>query len=176
MSSVKGARMPDDDAPSDAAIEDQLRQARQALSDAEGARNADLSDAVVINRLYYACFHAAQAALYERGHDPTTHGGVLSLFGSEIVVVGDASREDGRFLNDLADSASKPTTAMGPSTRTSTLSLLEPATSSPQWNPSVRSPGNTRNPNSYRVTRLSERFRSQVESDRMRGACLSVAR
>jgi len=40
--------------------------------------------------------------LYDRGHGPTTHGGVLSLFGSEIVVVGDASREDGRFLNDLA--------------------------------------------------------------------------
>ena len=95
--------MPDDDAPSDAAIEDQLHQARQALSDAEGARDADLSDVVVINRLYYACFHAAQAALYDRGHNPTTHGGVLSLFGSEIVVGGDASREDGRFLNDLAE-------------------------------------------------------------------------
>jgi uncharacterized protein (UPF0332 family) len=95
--------MPDDDPPSDAAIEDQLHQARQALSDAEGARDADLSDVVLINRLYYACFHAAQAALYNRGHDPTTHGGVLSLFGSEIVVGGDASREDGRFLNDLAE-------------------------------------------------------------------------
>ena len=95
--------MPDDDAPSESAIEDQLRQARQALSDAEGARNAELSDAVVINRLYYACFHAAQAALYDRGYDPTTHGGVLTLFGSEIVREGDASRTDGRFLNDLGE-------------------------------------------------------------------------
>jgi hypothetical protein len=67
-----------DDAPGDAAVEDQLRQARQALSDAEGARNAELSDTVVINRLYYACFHAAQAALYDRGFDPSTHGGVFS--------------------------------------------------------------------------------------------------
>lgn len=95
--------MPDDDAPSRAAVEAQLRQAHQALSDAEGARDAERSDTVVINRLYYACFHAAQAVLYDRGHDPTTHGGVLRLFGSEIVVVGDATREHGRFLNDIAE-------------------------------------------------------------------------
>ena len=76
--------MPDDDAPGEAAVEDQLRQARQALSDAEGARNVNLSDAVVINRLYYACFHAAQAALYDREVEPTTHGGVLTFFGSEM--------------------------------------------------------------------------------------------
>lgn len=55
-----------------------------------------------MNRLYYACFHAAQAALYDRGFDPDSHGGVLSLFGSEIVVEGDASREQGRLLNDLS--------------------------------------------------------------------------
>lgn len=95
--------MPDAENPGEAAVEDQLRQARQALADAEGARNAELSDAVVINRLYYTCFHAAQAALYTRGNNPSTHGGVLSLFGSEVVVPGDASREDGRFLNDLAE-------------------------------------------------------------------------
>jgi len=57
----------------DEAVEDQLRQARQALADAEGAREAELSDAVVINRCYYACFHAAQAVLYDRGHDPSSH-------------------------------------------------------------------------------------------------------
>lgn len=95
--------MPDDENLGEAAVEDQLRQARQALADAGGARNAELSDAVVINRLYYACFHAAQAVLYDRGHNPSTHGGVLSLFGSEVVVTGDAAREDGRFLNDLSE-------------------------------------------------------------------------
>lgn len=95
--------MPDDDTPSEAEVNDQLRQATQALSDAEGAQDAELSDAVIINRLYYACFHAAQAALYHRGHSPTTHGGVLTLFGSEIVGEGDAPREDGRFLNDLGE-------------------------------------------------------------------------
>lgn len=95
--------MPNDDAPSEAAVEDQLRQAHQALSDAKGARDAELSNTVVVNRLYYACFHAAQAVLYDREHDPTTHGGVLSLFGSEIVKEGNAARADGRFLNDLGE-------------------------------------------------------------------------
>lgn len=95
--------MPDGEQPGEAVVEDQLRQARQALADADGARDAQLSDALVINRLYYACFHAAQAVLYHRGHDPTSHGGVLSLFGSEVVVAGDASRADGRFLNDLSE-------------------------------------------------------------------------
>jgi len=57
---------------------------------------------VVVNRLYYACFHAAQAVLYDRGYEPESHGAVLSLFGSEIVVAGDVSRDQGRLLNDLS--------------------------------------------------------------------------
>lgn len=83
-------------------VAEQLRQASQALADANGAHEASLSDAVVVNRCYYACFHAAQAALYDRGHEPESHGGVLSLFGSEVVVDGEISRDYGRFLNDLS--------------------------------------------------------------------------
>lgn len=83
-------------------VEEQLRQSRQALDDANGAREAELSDAVVVNRLYYACFHGAQAVLYDRGFEPTSHGAVLSLFGSEVVVAGDVSRDKGRFLNNLS--------------------------------------------------------------------------
>ena len=83
-------------------VDEQLTQARQALSDAKGAREAALSDTVVVNRLYYACFHAAQAVLYDRRLEPKSHGGVLSLFGSEVVLAGDASRQQGRFLNDLS--------------------------------------------------------------------------
>lgn len=84
------------------AVAEQLVQAEQALEDARGALAADLSDAVVVNRCYYACFHAAQAVLYDRDHAPSSHGGVLSLFGSEVVVEGDVSRDRGRFLNDLS--------------------------------------------------------------------------
>jgi uncharacterized protein (UPF0332 family) len=83
-------------------VDEQVRQAEQALADARGARDADLSDAVIVNRLYYACFHAAQAVLYRRGFEPESHGAVLSLFGSEVVVDGDATRDRGRFLNDLS--------------------------------------------------------------------------
>ncbi|WP_317176178.1 HEPN domain-containing protein [Halomontanus rarus] len=95
--------MPADKQPGKDAVEDQLQQAQQALDDARGARNAELSDAVIINRLYYACFHATQAALYDRGLNPSSHGGVLSLFGSEIITAGEAPRERGRFLNRLSE-------------------------------------------------------------------------
>jgi uncharacterized protein (UPF0332 family) len=60
-------------------------------------------DAAVVNRLYYAAFHAIQAALYDRGFEATSHGGVLSLFGSEIIADGDAPRRDGRFFSQLAE-------------------------------------------------------------------------
>jgi uncharacterized protein (UPF0332 family) len=57
----------------------------------------------VINRLYYAGFHAVRAVLYDRGFDPTSHGGVVSLLGSEIIDAGDAPRRDGRFLSKLSE-------------------------------------------------------------------------
>ncbi len=94
--------MPDDN-DTDPTVERELQQARQALEDATKAQDADLSDAAVINRLYYAAFHAVQAALYDRGFDPTSHGGVLSLFGSEIIADGDAQRRDGRFFSQLSE-------------------------------------------------------------------------
>ena len=57
----------------------------------------------VINRLYYASFHAAQAALYARGENPSSHGHVRQQFGQHVVLEGDASREDGRLLGTLYD-------------------------------------------------------------------------
>lgn len=75
--------------------------AASALSDARKLREAGGTDGAVINRLYYACFHAAQALLHTRGHDPTTRGGVLMLFGQEIVATGEATRDDGRFFNEM---------------------------------------------------------------------------
>ena len=87
----------------DAAVEREIQQAQQALNDAAKAQDADLSDAAVINRLYYAAFHSVQAVLYDRDFDPTSHGGVLSLFGSEVIAVGDASRDDGRFFSQLSE-------------------------------------------------------------------------
>ena len=91
--------MPNDDP--DPTVERELQQARQALNDAAKARDAGLSDPAVINRFYYAAFHAVQAAFYDRGLEPTSHGGVLS--GSEIIAVGDAPRRDGRFFSQLGE-------------------------------------------------------------------------
>ena len=48
-------------------------------------------------------FSPLQAVLYDRGFDPASHGGVLSLFGSEIIAVGNASRRDSRFFSRLSE-------------------------------------------------------------------------
>ncbi|AUX08410.1 hypothetical protein AArcSl_0764 [Halalkaliarchaeum desulfuricum] len=62
-------------------IERELERADQMLSDAETAVDIGISKATVVNRLYYACFHAAQAALYARGQNPQSHGQVQTLLG-----------------------------------------------------------------------------------------------
>lgn len=80
----------------------EIQQAHQALDDANKARDAGISDAAVINRIY-AAFHAVRGVRYDRGFYPTSHGWVLSLFGSEIIAAGDAPRKDGRFLSQLSE-------------------------------------------------------------------------
>lgn len=81
-------------------VEEELKRANEALTDAEILLENG-SERAVINRLYYACFHTAQAVLYARGFDPDTHGGVLTLFGWEVVRAGDATSDDGRFFNEI---------------------------------------------------------------------------
>lgn len=76
--------------------------AREAVADA-GVMRGHVTDRATVNRLYYACFHAAQAVLYDRGFDPDTHGGVVRLFGREVMQVGDASRSDAGFLSDMLE-------------------------------------------------------------------------
>jgi hypothetical protein len=82
-------------------IDAELERAEQMLADATKAAEVGISKATIVNRLYYACFHAAQAALYARGWNPQSHRGVQTLFGRELVRSGDVSREFGRFLNDM---------------------------------------------------------------------------
>lgn len=71
------------------------------LADARKASEVGISKATVVNRLYYACFHAAQGALYANGFDPQSHGHVQTLLGRELIQKGDVQREDGRFFNDM---------------------------------------------------------------------------
>lgn len=94
--------MPDDagDVPQ-ADIDREFARAEQMLADARTATEVDISKATIVNRLYYACFHAAQAALYARGFTPQSHGHVQTLLGRELVQPGEIPRECGRFFNDM---------------------------------------------------------------------------
>lgn len=80
----------------------EFARAEQMLDDAEKATDVGISEATIVNRLYYACFHAAQAALYAQGHNPRSHGSVQTLLGRELIRDGPVAREHGRFLNDMA--------------------------------------------------------------------------
>ena len=50
-----------------ATVDQEFERAEQMLADATKAHEVGISKATIVNRLYYACFHAAQAALYARG-------------------------------------------------------------------------------------------------------------
>ncbi len=82
-------------------IEEELQDARDALSDAEKMRRAGVTDEALVNRLYYACFHAVSAVLASKGVEVTSHRGLVAMFGKEVVNEGDASAENGRFLNTM---------------------------------------------------------------------------
>jgi uncharacterized protein (UPF0332 family) len=84
-----------------ATVDEEFERAEQMLADATKAHEVGISKATVVNRLYYACFHAAQAALYARGFDPRSHGQVQTRLGQELIQPGDVPRELGRFLNDM---------------------------------------------------------------------------
>lgn len=84
-------------------VEEELRKAEQAVRDAEQLASGSGSEEGTVSRLYYAAFHAAQAVLYARDVNPSTHGAVRNLFGREVVLEGDATREHGRLLTTLAD-------------------------------------------------------------------------
>lgn len=84
-------------------VREELSKAREALRDAQRLLESGGTDEGVVNRMYYASFHAAQAALYDRGVAPSSHGAVRNLFGEHIVLPGDANREMGRLLTTLGD-------------------------------------------------------------------------
>lgn len=84
-------------------VDEELTKAREALRDAERLAESGGTDDGIVNRLYYASFHAAQAALYDRGLAPSSHGAVRNLFGEHVVLDGSATRDEGRLLTTLGD-------------------------------------------------------------------------
>ena len=51
-----------------------------------------------VNRAYYACFHAAQAALLIVGEAPTTHKGAVLRFAYHFIRTGVVGADTGAFL------------------------------------------------------------------------------
>lgn len=84
-------------------VEEELEKAHEALDDAIQLASGCGSSAGIVNRLYYATFHAAQAVLYNRGIDAGSHGGVRNQFGEVVVMSGDATPDQGRLITTLAD-------------------------------------------------------------------------
>lgn len=91
----------DDHAIPPATVDREFEQAEQMLTDARTAHEVGISKASIVSRLYYACFHAAQAALYARGFNPQSHGSVQMLLGRELIQEGVIPHTAGRFLNDM---------------------------------------------------------------------------
>lgn len=77
--------------------------ASESLRDARLLIDGDGSVTGVLDRLYYAAFHGAQAVLYARGVNPSSHGQVRQQFGQQVVLEGNATRDDGRLLGRLYD-------------------------------------------------------------------------
>lgn len=79
--------------------EEELEKSEQAFKDAERMRKVDVSDEAVVSRLYYALYHSVKAALYSKGLNPKTHGGVVSDFGEYLMGDYGVTREDARFVS-----------------------------------------------------------------------------
>jgi uncharacterized protein (UPF0332 family) len=74
-----------------------VRSARKLLGD------GDLDGAT--NRAYYAMFHAARAALCQRGieTDDKKHGTIIGLFGQHLVKEGPLPKQLGRSLHEVQE-------------------------------------------------------------------------
>lgn len=79
----------------------ELEKAREALADAQKLRDADGSIPGVVNRIYYAAFHAAQAVLSVRGTLPDDEDHVPAQFAEDVVIAEETSMEDAQFLNQM---------------------------------------------------------------------------
>ena len=75
-----------------------LEQAREAVCDAELLLDADRYRATA-NRLYYACFYAALAALLTKRLQYSKHSAVIAFFDKEFIRSGLLPKEYSRTLH-----------------------------------------------------------------------------
>ena len=79
-------------------IDYRLKQAREAVCDAELLLGADRYRATA-NRLYYACFYAALAALLTKQLQYSKHSAVIAFFDKELIRPGLLPKEYSRTLH-----------------------------------------------------------------------------
>ena len=75
-----------------------MEQAREALTDAELLLDASRYRAAA-NRLYFACFYAATAALLTKRLQYSKHSAVIAFFDKEFISAGQLPREYSRTLH-----------------------------------------------------------------------------
>ena len=71
-----------------------LEKAKKTLREAKGNIEMEFWDSAA-NRLYYACFHAAEALLNEHGFFPKTHSGLSGLLGLHFIQTGIINEQQG---------------------------------------------------------------------------------
>lgn len=77
-----------------------MDKARTFLSEANKMVELKLWD-LAANRFYYACFHAAQAALVYDGLSAHTHAGTISVFGLNFIRTERISKPLGAFFSRM---------------------------------------------------------------------------
>lgn len=95
-------------------VADALGEAHTLLAEVRTLKDSSMRDKTAVNRLYYACFHATRAALYNRGHDPKTHEGIKVLLGKELVQNGALAATHGTFFSQLYDHRQRADYEYGP--------------------------------------------------------------
>lgn len=77
-----------------------MDKAKRLLDEAEQMYSMQLWD-MTANRIYYACFHAAQALLVCYDLSAHTHTGTLGVFGMNFVRTNKISKELGAFFSRM---------------------------------------------------------------------------
>jgi uncharacterized protein (UPF0332 family) len=83
-----------------AAIELKLTKAKLLLDEISILQKHKIN-ATIINRLYYACYHATKALLLTKDLIPKTHSGVISLLHKHFVNEGSFDAPKAAFFNRL---------------------------------------------------------------------------
>ncbi|GAB4458499.1 MAG: HEPN domain-containing protein [Anaerolineales bacterium] len=74
-----------------------LRKALDAIEVAEGILDMDKPE-MAAGRAYYAMFYVAEALLYEKGLEFTTHGQVIAAYGKEFAKTRELDQKFHRWL------------------------------------------------------------------------------